>query len=100
MTQNGQEQGVTFELTDAEKSFVAETHGRHMSCDLGKCNFHLMVHLIIRLEAGRRKTEHELAVEYQTRTETGAHAYGGFCDRCKWTDLDWLTNMASEWRHP
>lgn len=97
--ENGKEEGVTFELTDDEKHFVAHNHGHHLKCDLRKCNVHQLVHLVIRLEAGRRKLEHELAVEYQVRTATGAHADDGGCDRCKWKDVDWLTNMAAEWRN-
>lgn len=100
MMKNGQEGGVTFELTDDEKHKVAHSHGRHLQCELAKCNVHQLVHLVIRLEAGRRKLEHELAVEYQKRTDTGAHADGGLCDRCKWQNVDWLTDMAAEWRNP
>ena len=89
MMKNGQEESATFELTHAEKHFVAHTHERHMGCEIAKCNFHHMVHLIIRLEAGRRKLEHELE-----------HGEVGSCERCKWKDVDWLTNQAAEWRNP
>ena len=96
--ENGQEERVIFELTDAEKHFVAHNHGRHLQCELTKCNIHAMVHLIIRLEAGRRKMEHEL--EATEENEMGTHGVNGLCDRCKWKDVDWLTNQASDWRHP
>lgn len=98
--ENGQEKRVIFELSDDEKHFVAHNHGRHLQCDLVKCNVHQMVHIIIRLEAGRRKLEHKLEVGHEIRTGTGAHANGGLCDRCKWIDVDWVTNMAAEWRRP
>jgi hypothetical protein len=103
--ENGQEERVTFELTDDEKHFVAHTHGRHLGCELAKCNLHQMVHLIIRLEAGRRKLEHELEAMEDDRDivagrGTGTHGVNGICERCKWKDVDWLTNMAGEWGHP
>lgn len=87
--ENGQEKGVTFALTHDEKHLVAHAHERHLQCELAKCNVHNLVHLIIRLEAGRRKLEHELE-----------HGEVGLCDRCKWKDVDWLTHMAAEWRNP
>ena len=96
--ENGKEEGVTFELSDDEKHFIAHIHERHLKCELAKCNVHNLVHIIIRLEAGRRKLEHEL--EATQEAEMGTHGVEGLCDRCKWNDLDWLTNMAAEWRNP
>ena len=94
---NGQEERVIFQLSHDEKHFVADVHGRHIQCELTKCNVHQFVHLIIRLEAGRQKLEHEL--EATQEAEMGNHGVKGLCDRCKWTDVEWLTHMAHEWGH-
>jgi hypothetical protein len=93
---DGQEERVTFQLSDDEKHFVAHAHGRHISCELTKCNVHHLIHLIIRLEAGWQKLKHDLDA-----TEPSSHsgATAGQCERCKWKDLDWLTHMAGEWGH-
>jgi len=95
--ENGQKEGVTFQLSDDEKHSVAQVHGRHLGCELSKCNVHHLIHLIIRLEGGRQKLEHEL--EATQENEMGTHGVNGLCDRCKWADVDWLTHMAAEWGH-
>ena len=84
---------VSLELSKEEEHFLLHSHNRHIKCDVTKCNTHLLVHFIIRLEAARRKFEHDLGVCREDRV----HGSLGVCDRCKWTNTEWIASMAGDW---
>lgn len=77
---------ASLDLTQYEKDFVARVHASHLKCKLSDCSMHVLVHLIIRVEAGRRKTAHDCE-----------HSEVGICERCKWTEIDWIRSLASDW---
>ncbi len=91
---NGKKADVTIELTQEEKNFLIFQHGAHIKCEVGKCTIHTMVHMIIRLEAGRRKMEHEAIVVRGTENNGREH---GICERCDWTPGQWVESLGNEW---
>ncbi len=95
--ENGNEpQGLTLELSQKERNYISVMHDHHIKCALENCNIHSLVHVVIRLEAARVKLAHEL--EATTENEMGTHGKQGLCERCRWTDVDWIRSLSGEWK--
>lgn len=93
---NGKEpQTVRLELSANEKNHVSALHHHHVKCTFETCNIHTLVHQVIRLEAARIKLEHEL--EASGENTMGTHGVQGLCERCRWTDVDWIKSLARDW---
>ncbi len=93
--ENGEEKIADLELTPTEAKFVRDLHSHHLDCDIQHCPIHAVVHLVVRLEAARRRLEHDLLATEEG--EMGTHGVDGLCERCKWTSIDWVTSLASDW---
>ena len=74
---------------------VGNTHARHLTCELVKCGTHALIHMVLRLEAERRRLEHEL--EATNESSMGTHGINGLCERCTWTAMDWMGSIQADW---
>ncbi len=94
--ENGQEANVGLELTESEHQWLRTIHTGHVKCAFDNCYIHVLIHMVVRVEAARRRMEHELVATAEN--EMGTHGEGGTCEKCRWTSVDWIKTLSAEWR--